>query len=320
MKMPSIYTHNIFANNVYAKLDEKIIKTFENQKDIYDIFSQSFDFLFYYNFLSLFPGKKIRNFGRQCHRNNSKSYLLNIIDYIKKNELFKNEELLAYLYGSINHYTSDTTLHPYINYLSSLPDNKKGMHNKIEFNIDAYYYEKINNKPFYKYNISKNLIKKTKFSKPLRKCLNIVFYNTYKVNNMGHIYEKSYNQSHLIFRLFMMDKYGLKKKIYNVLDLIPINIDFKFSYCSFHISTIDHTFLNKEKKTWYNIKDKTKSSNESWDELFIKAENKSINLITLCHEYFNNKISRKRITQEIENLSYANGLLITTKDKHFKIN
>lgn len=317
--MPSIYTHNVFAKNVYSKLDKTIKKSFQNQKQLYELFSQSFDFLFYYNFLSLKRGKKIREFGRFCHRNNCKSYLINIIDHIKKNKLYKNADVVAYLYGSINHYTCDTTMHPYINYLSNLPKNKKGMHNKIEFNIDAYYYELVNNKPFYQFNICKKLLKPIKFSKTLKKCLNCVYYETYKINNMGNIYERSYNQSKLIFRLFMMDRLGIKKLLYKLLDLLPLNIDFKFSYCSFYIKNIDKSFLNTEKKTWYNIKDKNIESNLSWDELFLSAEQKSLELIELCHKYFKNKINKKKLSEKIQNISYANGLLIANKDEEFKI-
>ena len=65
--------------------------------------------------------------------------------YIKKNKLYNNADILAYLYGSINHYSCDTTMHPYINYLSTIAKNKISMHTKIEFEIDAYYYEKYNN-------------------------------------------------------------------------------------------------------------------------------------------------------------------------------
>ena len=167
--MPALYTHNIFAKKIYMNLNPKIKNTFKTKKNLYEIFSQSFDFLYYYNFLSLKPGKKIRKFGRYCHRNKTQAYLINMISYIKKNKLYNKSDILAYLYGSINHYVLDTIMHPYINYLSKLPKNNIAMHTKIEFDIDAYYYETISNKPFYKYDISNDLLKKTSFSKRLKK-------------------------------------------------------------------------------------------------------------------------------------------------------
>lgn len=312
--MPAIYTHNVFAKNVYNSLDENIQKKFVDKINIYEIFSQSFDFLYYYNFLSLKPGRKIRKFGRYCHRNNTQDYLLNIIKYIKNNKLYTNADVLAYLYGSINHYTCDTTMHPYVNYLCSIAKDKVGMHTKLEFEIDAYYYELINNKPFHKYNITKDLLNKVKFSSTLKECLNNVFKQTYDVDNLGKIYEKSYNQSSTIFNLAMNDKYGIKKFIYKVLDLITVHFNIKCSYCSFYIKNTDKSFLNINNEEWYNPSNKKIKSNLSWDELFDSAKDKSIKLITLCDKYFNNKISLKKLTVQIPNISYVNGLIIKQKN------
>lgn len=308
--MPAIYTHNIFAKEVFNNLDKNIQETLKSKKNIYEIFSQSFDFLYYYNFLSLKPGRKIRKFGRFCHRNKPQEYLLNIITYIKKNKLYKKADILAYLYGSINHYTCDTTMHPYVNYLSETAKKKTGMHTKLEFEIDAYYYEKINNKPFYKYNLPNDLLKKTMFSKQLKKCMNEVYKNTYNVSNMGNIYEKSYNQSSLIFKLGMLDRWGIKKLIYRLLDIFITPFGFKCSYCSFHIKSIDTSFLNSNNETWYNPFNKDFISSLSWEELMQSAKEKSINLITLCNLYFKNKISLKKLKENIPNISYSNGLLI----------
>lgn len=308
--MPAIYTHYVFSKNIYDKLDKKIIKTFDQERTIYEIFSQSFDFLFFYNYLSLKPGKKIRNLGRYCHRNNTQKYLINIIKYIKTNKLFKQSDVLAYLYGSINHYCLDTTMHPYINYLSYIAKDNISMHTKLEFEIDAYYYEKINNKPFYKYNLPKDILPKIKFSKDLKKCINSVFAKTYNVKNMGCIYEKSYNQSKFIYRLAMIDKLGIKKAIYKIFDLFTIPFGFKCTYCSFFIKKIDTNFLNLKKNTWYNIKDKFTLYTTSWDELYLEAIQKSLNIINLCYEYFYGSTNLSTIKKCIPNISYANGLKI----------
>lgn len=308
--MPAIYTHNVFAKNVFNNLDVKIQDSFNKSINIYEIFSQSFDFLYYYNFLSLKPGRKIRKFGRYCHRNNTQDYLLNIITYIKKNKLYKKADILAYLYGSINHYICDTTMHPYVNYLSETAQDKIGMHTKLEFEIDAYYYEKITNKPFYKYDITKDLLKKTKFTKRLKNCMNEVYKSTYNQDNLGEIYEKSYNQSRTLFKLGMLDKFGIKKFIYKILDIFSKPFGFKCSYVSFYIKNIDTSFLNIDKKEWFNPYAKEITSNLSWDELMNYAKDKSIKIITLCDKYFKNKISLKKIKEEIPNISYSNGLLI----------
>lgn len=306
--MPSIYTHNIFSKTVYKQFDNKTQKLIKSKKNIYEIFSQSFDFLYYYNFLSLLPGKKIRKLGRYCHRNNTQAYLINIIKYIKKNNLYKKSDILAYLYGSINHYSLDATMHPYINYLSEISKNKISMHTKIEFEIDAYYYETLTGEKFYKYDISNDLLKRATFSKRLKKCIDYAFKETYNINNLGDIYEKSYNQSRHIFNLAMRDPYGIKKALYKFFDIICVHFGFKCTYCSFYIKNINSSFLNTEQKEWFNPKNKKIKFNYSWNELMIQAEMKSLEIINLCQKYFKNQISLKTIKEAIPNISYANGM------------
>ena len=227
-----------------------------------------------------------------------------------KDKLYKKADILAYLYGSINHYICDTTMHPYVNYLSETAQDKIGMHTKLEFEIDAYYYGKITNKPFYKYDITKDLLKKTKFTKRLKNCMNEVYKRTYNQDNLGEIYEKSYNQSSTLFKLGMLDKFGIKKFIYKILDIFSIPFGFKCSYVSFYIKNIDTSFLNIDKKEWFNPYAKEITSNLSWNELMNFAKDKSIKIITLCDKYFKNKTSLKKLKAEIPNISYSSGLPI----------
>lgn len=316
--MPAIYTHNCIAKKIYNKLNSRITSEIKNSKNLYELFSQSFDFFYYYNFLSLKKGKKYRDFGHYCHRHKCKQYFINIIEYIHDNNLENNSELLAYLYGSINHFTCDTTIHPYINYKSGRYYNKetkrfRGGHSKLEFNIDAYYYELINNKPLYKYKIQKELLKPIKFSNKLKNCLNSVYKKTFNIDNIGEIYEKSYNQSSAIFKVFMVDRFGLKKAIYKILDLIPLKRNFKFSGYSFYIKNVDLKFLNKEKKEWCHPCNPNYVYNYSWFELVDIAEKKSIKLISMCNKYFNNEISKDTLYSAFENTSYSNGLNLSEK-------
>ena len=88
---------------------------------------------------------------------------------------------------------------------------------------------------------------------------------------MGKIYNESYNQAKWIFKLFMEDKLEIKKFFYKILDFITLNINFKFSNCSLNIEKIDKSFLNLNNNNWYNIANKCKIRNESWNELYAKA-------------------------------------------------
>jgi len=200
--MPSIYTHTTFANDVYNKLNKDIQNTINEKKEFYKMFSQSFDNLYYYNFLSLKKGKHIRNLAKYCHTHKTQEYILNIINYIKKNKLNNNNEVLCYLYGTINHYISDSTLHPYINYRTGRYFKERheatkkyiGIHTNTEIELDAYYYNLNTKKSFKKYKIYKD-IPILKFNNQLTNTINYAFKETYDIDNLGEIYNKSYNQS-----------------------------------------------------------------------------------------------------------------------------
>ena len=64
--MPSIVTHHYFARDVFEALPTKIQNTFKSSLDIYFIFAQSFDNLFYYKFFTPWQGKEIRKLGNEA--------------------------------------------------------------------------------------------------------------------------------------------------------------------------------------------------------------------------------------------------------------
>ena len=197
--MPSIYTHYVFARDVKNKLPKKIQNIIEEKFNYYVMFSQSFDNLYYYNFLSFKKGKHIRSLGSYAHRHKTNKYFKNIIEYIINNNLQKDPEVLAYLFGSLNHYVSDSIIHPYISYRtgryskSRKDETKKykGIHTNTEIRIDAYYYNKDTNKDYKKFKIYKDFITKLNFSKHLKDTINYTFKETFNVDNMGNIFNKS---------------------------------------------------------------------------------------------------------------------------------
>ena len=77
--MPSIVTHYLFSEDVYEKSSKDIHEILKNQKQIYHIFAQSFDNLFYYNLLLPKKGKEIRKLGNTAQRIHIDTYFKNII-------------------------------------------------------------------------------------------------------------------------------------------------------------------------------------------------------------------------------------------------
>ena len=94
--MPATVTHAIFTKDVYDILTPEI-KRYLNI-DRFKMFGQSMDACFFYNILSLFPGKKIRKFASYFHNNKTQELFLNIVNYMKDNNISDNDSY-SFLFG-----------------------------------------------------------------------------------------------------------------------------------------------------------------------------------------------------------------------------
>lgn len=323
--MPSIYTHDYFAKDVLKKINKNKIKTIKNDK-YYLVFAQSFDNLFYCDFLSLKNGKKYRKLGHYAHTHKVWEYFKNMITYIKKNKLYDDDHL-GYLYGSLAHYALDSTTHPYIHYISGRytksnhKNTKKymGYHAINEIMIDAIYYYHDNNINYCKYNLADNIIPKMKFSDKLIKTMNYTFKETFDKENIGNIYNRSYNQAHFIYKHLMHDRFGIKKICYKIVDFFTPFKKFKAYTYSHHVSKINPEILNLQHDEWLHPVTGEKH-NESFMDLYNKATDKVINMIKKCNDYFDDKITLDNLEKEIGNISYSSGLELGKKIefKYFK--
>ena len=223
--MPSITTHHMFSKEILKHLKKDELNRFNEKLDLYYTFAQSHDYLFYYTFGK--NKKEINRFGHHAHWNKTQDYLINIIKYIQETQQENNPELLAYLYGSITHYVLDTTCHPFIFYKTGIyrknePETRKyfGGHNRIEKDLDAYYYKKYTGKDYNHCNVTKEIIGKPIFSDNLITSISKVYKDTYNKDNIGYYYQKGVNNARVIYNLVINDRFGIKKSFYKFLDLI----------------------------------------------------------------------------------------------------
>lgn len=313
--MPSIYTHKVFAKDVKKKLSKEIQEIIEPAEKYYIMFSQSFDNLYYYNFLNLKKGKHIRDLGSYCHKHKSNKYIMTILNYIKDFNLKTNSEIMSYLLGTINHYVADSMLHPYISYRTGRYSKKrkdetkkyKGIHTNTEIRIDAYYYNQETGLDYKKYKIYKDLIKPLTFSKELKKVIDYSFKTTFNVDNMGNIFNKSYNQSKYVYRILMYDPYGIKTIFYKIVDKLTPFKDIVAASFSLNKEPIDEEFLNNQHNVWCNPLDLDLISEESWTDAYKKACKLSKIIIEEAYKYLNDEIPEEKIKKLIGNNSYITG-------------
>lgn len=312
--MPSIITHHIFSDEVYKRLNKRLQNRVKDAIDVFHAFSQSHDYLYYYTFHKDY--KKIKGLGDMAHKNDTQKYLMNIILNIKEMNLKKDSYALAYLYGSVCHYVMDSMCHPFIFYKTGAwnHDDKntykyRGGHTMMEKSIDAIYYEKFYGKKYKYCNISKDIIKKPIFSDKLCDLINKTWENTYGESNMAIKYFKGIKDCKLISSLVINDRFGIKRFIYKLYDLITDHRNY-IQYYSTHIINPDLSLLNLERKEWNNPANNELKYNSSFEDLFNEGILKVLKIIEVSEMFFNDKVDINYVKKYIPNLSYSNGLLL----------
>lgn len=309
--MPLITTHNYFANEVLLKTKKEISRSFIEKKNVYELFAQGFDLFQFYDFFKL----KKENLLNYCHTNNTDTYFLNLIQNIKKENLVKNSEVLASLYGHLAHYVLDSNCHPFIVYKTGFYNKKnpstkkyKGLHAKMEMQIDAYMYENKTKKPFKNFKIHQELITKEKLNDTLINLLNKTYKETHNILNGGTKYKKGHRNMYYTYKFLVEDPSGIKTKLYRFIDILTPLKKEAFANFSSHITKIDYKIFNNEHKTWLHPWLENKPSNESFFDLYEKAQKECILIFEKTYLFLQDKIDEEEYKKYLKNKSYLTGL------------
>ena len=317
--MPSIVTHNIFAKEILKKLDnDESFDLLLNNKEFLFAFAQSHDFLFFHK------DDSVKKMGHVAHKNNTKKFIINIIQYIKDNNLQNHAPSLCYLYGVITHYVLDSICHPFIFYRTGVFNKKKastykyrGEHTHMEKDIDALYYKKYYNEELYNCDINNDMIGEIEFDQTLINLISYAYNKTYNLINYGEVYRDSIFRAKRISKLFMNDSSGFKRFIYQAIDkLFKNKFGYLEGYSTYNISP-DKSFLNEEHNNWYNPANKKLCYNYSFDELFEISIKKCLKIIRAVHNTLTNNESIEFLIDNdiIEDNSYLTGLNLSLSQK-----
>lgn len=320
--MAGTITHAYFAYDVYQKFDIKKKQKFKNYIDNIKTYGQGHDILFFSN------KSYLRKRANYYHKKKTKLFFINIIDYIKENNLENNIDVISFLYGYICHYCLDYTVHPYITYKGGIfkPNNKEtykynSKHSEIETYIDCYMISKrenIDNKLFKFYNFCLN------YNKPSMELINLInhiFYKTYNDKNIAIYYFKALKQMKRLYKIMRYDSKGYKLKLYKFIDnLLPKNC--RKLYPISYAQKLDNNeyYLNLKNNKWNHPRYKDEIYNYSFIDLYNKALEDALNIINAVDKvlYKNEDISY--LDEYFLNLSFSSGKDCNnkTKNKYFE--
>lgn len=319
--MAGTLTHAYFALDTYNKLDDTLKKRLKEYKENLKTYSQGPDILFfsinYKNF------KKVKKIGNYVHKHNTRDFFMNMISYIKRNNLENNNDILTFLYGYIMHYALDTKVHPYVIYKAGIFNKKKkntykynSKHSDIESYIDAYminYHENIKPNKFKIHKFCFN----NKISKDLSKVIDYSFEKTYGFKKLSNYFKQGlFNMKHS-YHFLRYDPYGIKNKLYKFFDKIhPRSIkDFYPITYSYKLDKNNY-YLNLQNNSWCHPRYKNEIHTESFIDLYNEASNNAVYMINKVNEVLFNNKNIDILNNVFLNLSLTSGKECNDKEKN----
>jgi len=312
--MPSSMTHSYFMRDVCEKLEDSI----KNKIILEDAktFAQGPDIFYFYNMCFGRKSKKYRKMGNYMHKHNVNLYFSNMIKYIKDNDLVNDKQCLSFLYGSVAHFVLDSVVHPFVFYKTGVFIKDKsetykynGLHQEMEYYLDAYMIFQNEKKEAKDFKIYKYLLNNNKLSNNTLNLIGKVISDTYDYANMDKIYEKCVRDMKRFYKLFNYDHYGVKKFIYGIGDMITPKKFIRKKKFSFYLThNSKKHYLNLEKNEWNHPGDLYETYNYSFIELYIIALDRACSIINEIDKMLDNsKINDKKIANLFKNLSYTTG-------------
>lgn len=310
--MPATIVHSYFAKDLFDILPEGIKKDID--EDRLRMFAQGTDSLMFYNLFSILPGKKVRNIMQEFHTTKTKSYFLNLINYIKRNDLITDSDICSYLIGNICHYALDSTVHPFVIYKTGIFDKKvkstykyNNVHDFMETFLDNDMISRREDISPYHFKLGKFCFSFGKLSYELSRCIDYSFETTYGYKNMGKKYYKSLKQMRNALVVFRRDPIGVKKFFYKLVDTFTPRSMYKFEAISYHYPLDDrHNYLNLDHKMWRHPMEYNNTSKESFLDLYLRALKLAKVLTCATFDYINGK--NIELDKIFINTSYYSGL------------
>jgi len=278
--MPSYRTHSIHGELILPEIDKKI----EINNEMLKSFCMGPDAMILTDY----------NTFHYQHENNTKAFFFTMINKIKDKKLSENSEVMAFLYGQLNHFILDLVMHPLIYYMTEGIEKKYKIqpHGLVELWIDDYTAQKYNKNQIAYYH--KMFIKDRK----LMKLIDEIYNEVYGVNNESIKYS---------FGMFAKVTFDVLSRR-NLMGIAPLIIKL-FNIGDFtYKQNFDRAlpYLNLNNDIWYNPETKEEYKS-SFDDLWNKSIEIALETINDVNAYLYNGKELKN-SFILNNISWNTGI------------
>ena len=206
------------------------------------------------------------------HIKDTRDYFKTLLKLIKKEKLQDNSEVMAFLYGQIDHFILDIIMHPLIYYMTEeMPkEHLLDPHGLVENLIDDYVIWKFDRNDAIYY-------RKTGISdRKLMKLINDAYKKVYRANNASFKYSFGMTLISIYDSLIRRDKLFLAKGIMKLINLGDVSYHNNYK--------VALPYLNLEHELWLNPETGEKHY-ESFDNLWEKASETALETIQDVNMY-----------------------------------
>ena len=204
----------------------------------------------------------------KTHHKDRDKFIYYMADYIKKNNLINDKEIMGVLYGHICHYIMDDIIHPLVRKIDKECIKDKRNHTIIEQYYDTYLVKLKYDKKKRDYLIYNKL--SGRVNKKIKKMLNCVYID---------VYDTKYISRYYIFNLLL---YRILRLLYIIIDVDKISGIKRFINNNKNVSLCnDNNLINYIDYTGYKC-------NDNLDELYIDSITIACEYIEKINEYLTN--------------------------------
>ncbi len=312
--MPATVTHAYFAMDIYHELPIGLKKLLMDEKAHLRMFAQSMDALYFYKIFWFGKGKRQRQFGYYFHQHHTQAFFLNLVNYIKYNQLYKQADVMAFLYGMISHYVLDSKLHPFVIYQTGWYHKEKketrkyrNLHDEAETYMDLFLISQREKKAPYLFRLDQYCFDLTPFSPSLKEVINYTYQETFGIKKMDKFYFQALKEMKFFLKWVRYDRFGMKQKIYSTFEFLTARKTFHFHVLSYHLPRkCQEKYLNLNHETWYHPSRKQEKHKESFLDLYDQAKKEALQMIKEVNFYLQDK-KKIDLKQVFPNHSYLSG-------------